>query len=282
MAPRLATNALITRRLPRTAVVTTQGFRDVHRDPARQQGRPLGHLQGRGQALTCRGRDRLTVPERIDAAGKVIEPLDVDAAREVARILKRRGVAAIAVCFMNATSMAENERANARDPAEGNARHSGLDLLAGASRNLRARAVLDHGRQRRREPGGRQLHHRLGDRLAHEGYTRDLLLLAHRRRRHDAGERQGFRPPRLAAPELPRAPSPAATSQGLCGFSQFDRPRHGRTSTDVSLAYEGQSRITKDWYIEFGYPIRFCLDRGADHRRRRRIARLDRSGGSLR
>jgi N-methylhydantoinase A len=32
----------------------------------------------------------------------------------------------------------------------------------------------------------------------------------------------------------------------------------GGTSTDVSLAYEGQPRITKDWYIEFGYPIRFA------------------------
>ena len=31
----------------------------------------------------------------------------------------------------------------------------------------------------------------------------------------------------------------------------------GGTSTDVSLAYEGQSRVTKDWYVEFGYPIRF-------------------------
>ena len=31
----------------------------------------------------------------------------------------------------------------------------------------------------------------------------------------------------------------------------------GGTSTDVSLTYEGQSRVTKDWHVEFGYPIRF-------------------------
>ena len=31
----------------------------------------------------------------------------------------------------------------------------------------------------------------------------------------------------------------------------------GGTSTDVSLAYQGESTVTKDWYIEFGYPIRF-------------------------
>ena len=31
----------------------------------------------------------------------------------------------------------------------------------------------------------------------------------------------------------------------------------GGTSCDVSLAWEGRSRVTKDWFIEFGYPIRF-------------------------
>ena len=32
----------------------------------------------------------------------------------------------------------------------------------------------------------------------------------------------------------------------------------GGTSCDVSLAYEGQSRVTKDWFVEFGYPIQFA------------------------
>ncbi len=45
---------------------------------------------------------------------------------------------------------------------------------------------------------------------------------------------------------------------GLCGFPNSIGLDMGGTSTDVSLAYEGQSRITKDWYIEFGYPIRFA------------------------
>src|SRR5258707_4438419 len=44
---------------------------------------------------------------------------------------------------------------------------------------------------------------------------------------------------------------------GLCGFPNSIGLDMGGTSTDVSLAYEGQSRITKDWHIEFGYPIRF-------------------------
>ena len=43
----------------------------------------------------------------------------------------------------------------------------------------------------------------------------------------------------------------------LCGFQNSIGLDMGGTSTDVSLAYEGQSRVTKDWYVEFGYPIRF-------------------------
>ena len=31
----------------------------------------------------------------------------------------------------------------------------------------------------------------------------------------------------------------------------------GGTSCDVSLVFGGESRVTKDWHIEFGYPIRF-------------------------
>ena len=31
----------------------------------------------------------------------------------------------------------------------------------------------------------------------------------------------------------------------------------GGTSTDISLMYDGELRVTKDWFIEYGYPIGF-------------------------
>ena len=31
----------------------------------------------------------------------------------------------------------------------------------------------------------------------------------------------------------------------------------GGTSTDISLAYNGELRTTNDWSVEYGYPIRF-------------------------
>src|SRR5699024_10347541 len=56
-----------------------------------------------------RRRDQLTVSERIDYRGEVIEPLDLDEARKVARILRKREVTAVAVCFVNAHANGANE-----------------------------------------------------------------------------------------------------------------------------------------------------------------------------
>ena len=72
----VATNALITRRLPRTAVVTTKGFRDVI-EIRRANKEDLWDTYKDVVKPYVPRRDRLTVPERVDAAGKVIEPLDV-------------------------------------------------------------------------------------------------------------------------------------------------------------------------------------------------------------
>jgi N-methylhydantoinase A len=43
----------------------------------------------------------------------------------------------------------------------------------------------------------------------------------------------------------------------LAGFSNSIGLDMGGTSTDISLCYDGQPRITKEWYIEWGYPICF-------------------------
>jgi N-methylhydantoinase A len=98
---------------------------------------------------------------------------------------------------------------------------------------------------------------RLADRLASEGYGRDLLLL------HTGG---GVMTPasvkdfaaRLAGSGIAAGAIASRYIAGLCGFPNSIGLDMGGTSTDVSLAYQGQSRITKDWYIEFGYPIRFA------------------------
>nr|WP_246752342.1 hydantoinase/oxoprolinase family protein [Bradyrhizobium diazoefficiens] len=252
----VATNALITRRLPRTAVVTTEGFRDVI-EIRRANKEDLWDTYKDVVKPYVPRRDRLTVPERIDAGGKVIQPLDVDAARNVARILKRRGVAAIAVCFMNAYLNGANERAM-RDILL----QEMPDIPVSISSQVLPE-IFEHERFSTTvanavvSPVVVSYTSRLGERLADEGYTRDLLLL------HTGG---GVMTPasvkdfaaRLAGSGIAAGAIASRYIAGLCGFPNSIGLDMGGTSTDVSLAYEGQSRITKDWHIEFGYPIRFA------------------------
>src|SRR6195952_3644532 len=82
----LATNAIIERKGAVTALVTTQGFRDVlalgneSRYDQYDLGIPLP------QPLVPRHL-RLTVPERLDNEGHILRPLDEDAVRSLVPVL---------------------------------------------------------------------------------------------------------------------------------------------------------------------------------------------------
>ncbi|RUZ41299.1 hydantoinase/oxoprolinase N-terminal domain-containing protein, partial [Mesorhizobium sp. M7A.F.Ca.US.003.02.1.1] len=105
----VATNALITRRLPRTAMVCSEGFRDVV-EIRRANKEDLWDTYKDVAKPYIPRRDRLTVRERVSAEGTILEALDEEAARRVAEILKKRQVKSIAVCFMNSYVNGANER----------------------------------------------------------------------------------------------------------------------------------------------------------------------------
>ena len=251
----VATNALITRRLPRTAMVCTEGFRDVI-EIRRANKDDIWDIYKDVAPPYVPRRDRLTVPERIDAAGTVVTPLDEAAAREVARILRKRGVAAVAVCFMNAYANPANEQRMKAILAE---------ALPGVPVSISSAIlpeIFEHERfsttvvNAALSPVVVDYTTRLGTRLADAGYRSDLLLL------HTGG---GVMTPngvkefagRLAGSGIAAGAIASRHIAAQCGFPNSIGLDMGGTSCDVSLAYEGQSRVTKDWFIEFGYPIRF-------------------------
>ena len=92
----VATNALITRNFKPAAMVTTKGFRDVLEIGRGTREDPWDAYK-EGTPPYVHRRDRFVVSERINYRGEIIEPLDEDQAREVARILKKRNVTAVAV-----------------------------------------------------------------------------------------------------------------------------------------------------------------------------------------
>ncbi len=113
----VATNALITRRLPEAAMVTTRGFRDVI-EIRRGTRADLWDAYADNAPPYIRRRDRFEIAERIDHTGTVLEPLDEQHARQLARTLARRSVETVAVCFVNAYANPTHEQRMAAILAE--------------------------------------------------------------------------------------------------------------------------------------------------------------------
>ena len=105
----LATNALITRRFPPAVMVTTKGFRDVI-EIRRGTRDDLWDTYKEMAGPYIARRDRLVVSERTDYSGKVIDTVDEKEARDLARVIRKRDVNNIAICFVNAFVNPENEQ----------------------------------------------------------------------------------------------------------------------------------------------------------------------------
>lgn len=97
----VATNAIIEGKIARTGFITTEGFRDML-EIARQIRPSLYDLQFEKPKPLVPRYLAFGVPERLDARGNVLTPLDFEAVRGAAEKLRAEGVEAIAVCFLHA------------------------------------------------------------------------------------------------------------------------------------------------------------------------------------
>src|SRR5660398_221568 len=105
----VTTNATLTYNGARTGLLTTEGVRD-----ALEMRRGIREEQYNNRypnARTVVDRYlRVPVEERVDYAGNVLTPLNEDSAREGIGYLKKEGVDAVAICFMNSFANDEQER----------------------------------------------------------------------------------------------------------------------------------------------------------------------------
>jgi len=251
----VATNALITRKFPAAALVTTKGFRDVIeiRDGTKDD---LWDAYNDVSGPYIRRRDRFEVSERIDFSGRTITPLDEEEARRVAALLKRRGAKTIAVCFLNSyanpaheTRMREILEEEIPDATVSTSAEILPEIFEYDRFNTAvANAVL--------APLVSGYVNRLATHLKDGGYAGDLLLL------HSGGGSMTPRmvekyPVRLAASGIAAGAISAKHIAQQCGYENAVSLDMGGTSTDIALIADGELRITKEWQVEYGHPIIF-------------------------
>ncbi|HEX4305960.1 MAG TPA: hydantoinase/oxoprolinase family protein [Solirubrobacterales bacterium] len=116
-ATTVATNAVLERRGPRTALLTTAGFRDVLL-LQRQIRYDLFDLNVDKATPLLRRRDIHEVRERLTVDGGVDTPLDEDGLRRLVELLAADGVRSLAIAFLHAYRHDAHERRAAELIAE--------------------------------------------------------------------------------------------------------------------------------------------------------------------
>ena len=102
-------NALLERKLPQAALVTTAGFRDVLEIMRTNNPRMYDLKWIKPKPIIPRHL-RFEVGERVRHTGDVLRPLDEAETRDVARRIKARGIRSVALCFLHAYANPDHER----------------------------------------------------------------------------------------------------------------------------------------------------------------------------
>jgi N-methylhydantoinase A len=118
-------NAVTERRGARTALVTTEGFRDVL-EIGRANRPDLYNLSYRKPEPFVPRRLRFEVRERISHRGEVLTDLDEDGVERVAERLRDLAVEAVAICFLHAWKNPDHEARTAQLLAK----HIGVEIVA--------------------------------------------------------------------------------------------------------------------------------------------------------
>ncbi|WP_140848492.1 hydantoinase/oxoprolinase family protein [Paracoccus sp. FO-3] len=248
-----ATNALIERSYPDAALITTEGFRDTieigrqHRqnlyDPYQTKPKPV-----------IKRRYRYTVPERTNVHGQPERPLDVNAARDVARKIRDAGIQSVAIGFINSYASGAHE-AQMRDIL----RQECPDVHIVLSSETRP-IFREHGRfvttavRAACMPVMVKYMDDLENRLAASGFTGKLLILK------SSGGVMSAEAARNHPEDMLESGPAGGVAYGsyLTEQSGFNRILHtdvGGTSFDVSIVEDGKGLITRDHELEWEVPI---------------------------
>jgi N-methylhydantoinase A len=246
------TNALLERKLAKTGLITTRGFRDVLELGRRTRPTPYG-LTGRFEPLIPREL-RLEVPERMDAEGKVVEVLDEKALEDAVRRLREAGCEALVIHFLHsyinpahearAAELARRQWPNAYVTAGHMVLSEYREYERGvtATVNAAVRPVLDRYLER------------LARELRTRGFARDLLVM-----QGNGGTVSAELAAKSAVNTVMSGPASgimaAAFTASAAGFPNAITYDMGGTSTDVGLIREGVPQVSSELEIEYAMPV---------------------------
>jgi N-methylhydantoinase A len=108
----VALNALVTRKLARTALITTRGFRDIveMRRALKIETHSMYEAAIPPYEPIVPRYLRFVVEEATRYTGEIITPVNEATLKEVIQAIKKEGVEAVAICFINSYANAENEK----------------------------------------------------------------------------------------------------------------------------------------------------------------------------
>jgi len=251
----VGTNALIERTLPRTGLVTSDGFRDVLeiRDGTKED---IWDTYEDVAPPYVERRDRLTVEEATDYGGDVITEVNEEEARSVVRTLKNRGIETIAIAFINAYANGSNEKKMKRIVQEEYPEAfvcCSHEILPEMGEHERTSTTVINAAL---VPVVREYLQDLSSRLQTNGYDGDVLAM------HSGGgvmtsEAISYYASRIANSGPTAGAIAGGHIAGQCGFENSIGLDIGGTSADVSLTYDGEVETVEEWSVEYGHPIMF-------------------------
>lgn len=246
------TNAVLERRLARTGMITTRGFRDVIELGRRTRPQPYGMT---GTFVPVIPRDlRLEVSERVEASGAIRIALDEAEMRDAVKKLLDAGCESLVIHFLHSYANPAHERRAAEIAAE----------LWPNGHITTGHALLSEAREFERgvtaavnasvQPILERYVERLRKELGAKGYARDFLIM------NGNGGMISARFVTLeSAKTVMSGPASgviaAAYTGKRAGFGNLVTYDMGGTSTDVALIRNAEPAVSNEIEIEYAMPI---------------------------
>jgi N-methylhydantoinase A len=249
-----AINAILTKSGAPTGLITTNGFRDVFEIRRSDRGEMFNYWWRAPEPLVPR-HNRLEVTERVAFDGTVVNPLAEDEIATAVEQLRARGVESVAICFLNSFVNPVHEL-RAKEIVQ----ELWPEAYVCASADI-APEILEFERTSTTVANayvGPIMEGYLGSLRAHLdeiGCRQELLIMS------SAGHAMTVD----TALEVPVSTAVSGIAAGVMAGAALSRAAErpnlltldvGGTSSDIALIWDSRPRITTEWDIEFGLPIR--------------------------